>query len=55
MEQLFSELKKQHKELAKRVVGLVVVDEQHLSEDQLLAKAREVYASAAVRTGEFHG
>ena len=55
MEQLFSELKRQHKELAKRVVGLVVVDEQHLSEDQLLAKAREVYASAAVRTGEIHG
>jgi len=55
MEQLFSELKRRHKELAKRVVGLVVVDEQHLSEDQLLAKAREVYASAAVRTGELHG
>jgi hypothetical protein len=55
MEQLFAELKKQHKELAKRVVGLIVVDEQHLSEDQLLAKAREVYASAAVRTGETNG
>ncbi len=55
MEQFFSELKKHHKELAKRVVGLHVVDEQHLSEDQLLAKAREVYASAAVRTGEVNG
>ena len=48
MEQLLAELKKHHKDLAGRVAGLIVVDEQHLSEDQLLAKAREVYAGSAV-------
>jgi hypothetical protein len=43
MEQLLAELKRHHKELADRVVGVVVVDEPHLTEDQLLAKAREFY------------
>jgi hypothetical protein len=43
MEQLLAELKRRHKELAHRVVGLIVVDEQHLSEDQLLAQARRFY------------
>ncbi|HEV8604658.1 MAG TPA: hypothetical protein VGQ99_04790 [Tepidisphaeraceae bacterium] len=47
MEQLFAELQENHKELASRVVGRIVVDEQHLTEDQLLAKAREIYSSAA--------
>jgi hypothetical protein len=37
------ELKRNHKHLAKRVVGSVVVDEHHLTEDQLLAKARELF------------
>ena len=44
MEQLRIELKQHHAELAKRIVGSVVVDEQHLTRDQLLAKAREIYA-----------
>ena len=44
MEQLLAELKQHHGELAKRVVGSVVVDEQHLTRDQLLAKARAIYA-----------
>jgi hypothetical protein len=44
MEQLLSELKHHHHELAERVVGTVALDEQHLTEDQLLARAREVYA-----------
>ena len=44
MEQLLSELTLHHKGLAPRIVGSVVVDEHHLSEDQLLAKAREFYA-----------
>jgi hypothetical protein len=43
MAQLLAELKQHHADLAKRVVGTVVIDESHLSEDQLLAKAREVY------------
>jgi hypothetical protein len=37
-------LKVHHVELADRVVGLVAVDEHHLSEGQLLEKAREFYA-----------
>jgi hypothetical protein len=44
MEQLLAELKRSHKDLAQRVVGVVVVDQAHLTEDQLLAKAREIYA-----------
>src|SRR5207248_6320665 len=45
MEQLLAELRQHHAELAERVVGSVVVDEQHLTRDQLLAKAREIYAT----------
>jgi hypothetical protein len=46
MEQLLAALKHDHPDLAKRVVGSLVVDAQHLSEDQLLAKARNFYANA---------
>jgi hypothetical protein len=34
--------------VAKRVVGSVVLDETHLTEDQLLAKARDFYANVAL-------
>ena len=47
MEQLLAELKQHHSDLAKRVVGSVVVDDQHLTENQLLAKAREFYEEKA--------
>jgi hypothetical protein len=43
MEQLLAELKQHHAELAKRVIGSVVVDEQHLTRDQLLAMARKFH------------
>jgi hypothetical protein len=43
-EQFSAWLKVHHVELADRVVGLVAVDEHHLSEGQLLEKAREFYA-----------
>jgi hypothetical protein len=43
MEQLHTALRRDHPALADRVVGSVVVDEQHLSEDQLLARARQFY------------
>jgi hypothetical protein len=36
---LLAELRQHHAELADRVVGSLVVDEPHLTEDQLLAKA----------------
>ena len=45
MEQLHAELKHHHAQIAKRVVGAIVVNEQHLTESQLLAKAREFYAN----------
>lgn len=44
MEALLAELDHHHREVRQRVIGSFVVDEQHLSEDQLLAKAREIYA-----------
>jgi hypothetical protein len=43
MDQLLAALRRDHPALADRVVGSVVVDEQHLSEDQLLAQARSFY------------
>ena len=47
MEQLVAELKHRHWQIAERIVGRVVVDEQHLTENQLLAKARDFYAKIA--------
>jgi hypothetical protein len=47
MEQLLMGLKRRHPDIAERIVGSVVVDEQHLSEDQVLAKAREYYTMLA--------
>lgn len=48
MEQFTAWLKIHHAELAKRIIGSVVVDEHHLTDGQLLAKAREFYTSARV-------
>jgi hypothetical protein len=45
MEHLRNELNQHHKELAERVVATVVVDQPHMTEDQLLAKARDFYAA----------
>jgi hypothetical protein len=45
MEQLMLDLKKHHHDLAERVVGTITVDVHHLTEPQLLAKAREFYAA----------
>lgn len=44
MDHLMAELRQHHPDLAARVVGTVVVNEQHMSEDQLLAEARAFYA-----------
>jgi len=49
MEQLLAELKQHHRETAKLVVASVVVDQPHLTEDQLLAKARAFYAELDAR------
>jgi len=43
MEQLVTDLWENHPNVARRIVGKMVLDAQHLTEDQLLAKAREFY------------
>ena len=52
MEELLAELKHNHSDVAKRVVGSVVLDETHLSDDQLLSKARDYYAHLASETAK---
>jgi len=47
MTQFTQWLKFHHPELASRIVGSVVIEGQHFSDDQLLAKAREFYAAAS--------
>lgn len=43
MNRLLDELEQHHAGLADRVVGTIVVDQQHMTDDQLLARAREYY------------
>jgi hypothetical protein len=47
MDHLVAELKQHHPEIAKRVVGAIVVDGQHMTDDQLLAQARKFFAVEA--------
>jgi hypothetical protein len=47
MEELLSQLTHHHRDVAKRIVGSIVLDETHLTEDQLLARARDFYTSLA--------
>ena len=44
MEQLLADLTAHHADVAETVIGSVVVDAHHTTENQLLAKAREFYA-----------
>jgi len=46
MEQFSAWLGQHHPEVARRVIGSVVVDENHLTDGQLLAKARDFYLAA---------
>jgi hypothetical protein len=46
MDQFVAWLEKHHPDLSKRVLGTLVIDEHHLTEGQLLEKAREFYANA---------
>ena len=53
MDQLFTELRRNHQALARRVVGSIIVNEPHLTEIQLLGKARAYYAShCLLQTGD---
>jgi len=51
MEQLLADLKHNHGDVAKHVVGSIVVDEHHLTEGQLLARAREFFATRGRQNG----
>jgi hypothetical protein len=44
MDYLVDELNQNYPDIAKRIVGAIVVNEQHLTENQLLAQAREFYS-----------
>jgi hypothetical protein len=46
MEQFTAWLKHHHPETAKRIIGSLAVDEHHLTDGELLAKARDFYAAA---------
>jgi hypothetical protein len=46
MDQFIAWVRQHHPELAARIIGTQVVDEHHLTDSQLLAKAREFYATA---------
>jgi hypothetical protein len=46
MEQLLADLQKHHRDLAARVAGSIAIDEHHLTDDQLLAKARQFFAGS---------
>ena len=44
MDQLLADLKEHHADVAKKVIGSIVVDAHHTTENELLAQAREFYA-----------
>jgi hypothetical protein len=43
MDQFLAWVRKHHAEVAARIIGSLVIDEKHLTEAQLLSKAREFY------------
>ncbi len=52
MDHLLADLQAHHPDIAARVIGSITLDVQHLSEDQLLAKAREFYEKPAPAISE---
>lgn len=48
LQQLLAELERHHADVARHIVGSVAVSERHLTEEQLLAKAREFYQPAVM-------
>jgi hypothetical protein len=48
MVQLLADLNRNHSDVAKHIVGSIVTDGDHTTEGQLLAKAREFFASKGV-------
>jgi hypothetical protein len=50
LDQLLVELKLNHRDVARHIVGAVAVDQRHLTGEQLLARAREFHSSASNAT-----
>ncbi len=50
LEELLTDLRHHHPDVAERVVGTAVIDARHQTEGQLLAQAREVFASLSGET-----
>lgn len=48
MEHLLADLKQNHRDVAKLIVGSIVVDTHHLTDGQLLAQARKFFGSTGV-------
>ena len=48
MEEFVAWLRLHHPQAAARIIGALAVDEHHLTESQLLARAREIFANARV-------
>ncbi len=46
MDHLMVDLNKNHPDIAQKVIGTVIVNEQHMTEDQLLAQAQAIYTTA---------
>ena len=51
MDRLLAELRQHHPDIARRIVRSLIVDQAHLSDDQLLARAREVFAGPTTSIG----
>jgi hypothetical protein len=52
MEQFCGWLKQHHPETSKKIIGSIVVDEHHLTEGQLLAKAKDFYSQARATSAD---
>ncbi|QEL16811.1 hypothetical protein [Limnoglobus roseus] len=48
LDELVTDLRENHRDVAERVIGTAAVDAHHLTDDQLLARAREFFAPAGV-------
>ena len=48
MDHLRADLKQNHPAIASRIVGAVVIDEKHMTEDQMLAQARKFFSAGAL-------
>jgi hypothetical protein len=46
MDHLVAQLKQHHPAIAERIVGTAVIDEKHMTDDQLLAQARTFFVTA---------